>query len=114
MAVCTRLTLLFLARASCSTEPAPSSRRVAPQEGKGNPKNDILVEVFRDGEMCVEWTFEEIRTRAQLPAYVPSVPTVSPPFRDRRCWGIRTAVGGYAQLLGDTHSWGGGGSVPAT
>ena len=25
-----------------------------------------MVEVFRDGDLCIEWTFEEIRARAVL------------------------------------------------
>ena len=40
-------------------------------EGKGDPKNDVLVEVFRDGDLCLEWTFEQIRLRAALPEYTP-------------------------------------------
>ena len=39
-------------------------------EGKGNPSNDVLVEVFRDGEICIEWSFAEIRERAELPPLV--------------------------------------------
>jgi len=40
-------------------------------EGKGEPRNDVLVEVFRDGDLCLEWTFEQIRLRAALPDYAP-------------------------------------------
>ena len=35
-------------------------------EGRGEPSNDLLVEVFRDGDLCQEWGFEEIRQRAAL------------------------------------------------
>jgi len=33
---------------------------------------DLLVEVFRNGEMVKEWTFEEVRQRAELPQLVPA------------------------------------------
>lgn len=33
---------------------------------------DILVEVFRNGEMVKEWTFDEVRERAQLPELLPA------------------------------------------
>lgn len=36
-------------------------------EGKGDPNKDLLVEVFRDGKIIKEWTFNEIRKRADLP-----------------------------------------------
>lgn len=35
-------------------------------EGKGDPAKDVLVEVFRDGELLVDYTFDEIRLRADL------------------------------------------------
>jgi len=38
-------------------------------EGRGDPRNDVLVEVYRDGDLLLDWTFEEIRERAKLPAY---------------------------------------------
>ena len=31
-----------------------------------NPESDEMVEVFRDGELLKEWTFEEVRERAAL------------------------------------------------
>mmetsp|Transcript_57973 Transcript_57973/g.101581 ORF Transcript_57973/g.101581 Transcript_57973/m.101581 type:complete len:659 (+) Transcript_57973:82-2058(+) len=36
-------------------------------EGMGDPAKDLLVEVFRDGQLLKEWTFDEIRLRADLP-----------------------------------------------
>lgn len=42
-------------------------------EGKGDPKQDMLVEVFRDGDMAIEWSFEQIRLRAELPEYISTV-----------------------------------------
>ena len=36
-------------------------------EGKGTPSQDYLVEVFRDGDLCVEHSFAEIRERAMIP-----------------------------------------------
>jgi len=35
-------------------------------EGKGDPKKDILIEVFRDGKLLINQTFAEIRKRAEL------------------------------------------------
>ena len=31
--------------------------------------DDVLVEVFRDGELIMDWTFEQIREKAALPPY---------------------------------------------
>merc|ERR1719240_2194579 len=36
-------------------------------EGKGDPSKDLLVEVFRNGDLLKDWTFDEIRLRADLP-----------------------------------------------
>jgi len=36
-------------------------------EGKGDPAKDVLVEVFKNGELLVDYTFDEIRLRADLP-----------------------------------------------
>lgn len=36
-------------------------------EGKGDPSKDLLVEVFKNGDMVKEWTFDEVRKRADLP-----------------------------------------------
>ena len=33
-------------------------------EGKGSAEKDVLVEVFRDGALAIEWSFEEVRKRA--------------------------------------------------
>ena len=33
-------------------------------EGKGSAEKDVLVEVFRDGALAIEWSFEEVRRRA--------------------------------------------------
>jgi len=35
-------------------------------EGKGDPTKDVLVEVFRDGEVLVKHTLAEIRARAAV------------------------------------------------
>jgi len=35
-------------------------------DGKGDQSKDILVEVFRDGTLIKDWTFDEIRLRADL------------------------------------------------
>ena len=35
-------------------------------EGKGDASKDVLVEVFKDGELKAEWSFDEIRGRAAL------------------------------------------------
>ena len=35
-------------------------------EGKGNPANNMLVEVFRDGVLTKEWSFAEVRALAEL------------------------------------------------
>eukprot|EP00408_Alexandrium_pacificum_P066149 CAMPEP_0171169642 /NCGR_PEP_ID=MMETSP0790-20130122/8315_1 /TAXON_ID=2925 /ORGANISM="Alexandrium catenella, Strain OF101" /LENGTH=525 /DNA_ID=CAMNT_0011634487 /DNA_START=83 /DNA_END=1660 /DNA_ORIENTATION=- len=36
-------------------------------DGKGDPAKDLLVEVFRNGEILVEYTLDDIRLRADLP-----------------------------------------------
>ena len=56
-------------------------------EGKGDPSKDILVEVFRDGDMCLEWTFEQIRLRAALPEYA------APPAKSSVAEAASAAVG---------------------
>lgn len=35
-------------------------------EGKGNPENDILQEIFRDGALLIDEKFEDVRKRAAL------------------------------------------------
>jgi hypothetical protein len=35
-------------------------------EGKGDPKKDMLVEVFRNGVTTKEWTFAEVRELAKI------------------------------------------------
>jgi nicotinamide phosphoribosyltransferase len=35
--------------------------------GKGDPAKDIMVDVFRDGVLLKDWTFDEIRKRADIP-----------------------------------------------
>ena len=37
------------------------------QFGKGDPSTDQLVEVFRNGVITTEYTFESIRKRASVP-----------------------------------------------
>jgi nicotinamide phosphoribosyltransferase len=46
----------------------PTSEYVTIAEGKGDKAKDLLVEVFRDGKVLKEWTFNEIRLRADLPS----------------------------------------------
>jgi len=36
-------------------------------DGKGDAKKDLLVEVFNNGSLVKEWTFDEVRLRADLP-----------------------------------------------
>ncbi|WKX99999.1 hypothetical protein Q1695_014683 [Nippostrongylus brasiliensis] len=36
------------------------------QEGQGNPEKDILVTVFENGTLVVDWTLEEIRHEAEI------------------------------------------------
>lgn len=36
------------------------------QHGKGDPEKDLLVAVFENGELLLDYTFDEIRQRAQL------------------------------------------------
>mmetsp|Transcript_21898 Transcript_21898/g.38752 ORF Transcript_21898/g.38752 Transcript_21898/m.38752 type:complete len:547 (+) Transcript_21898:125-1765(+) len=40
---------------------------VTVSSGKGDPAKDILVEVFKDGQLLKDWTFDEIRKRADIP-----------------------------------------------
>ena len=40
---------------------------VTMQFGKGDPSTDQLVEVFRNGVITTEYTFESIRKRANVP-----------------------------------------------
>merc|ERR1712066_389515 len=35
--------------------------------GKGDATKDLLVEVFKDGELKKDWTFDEIREKADMP-----------------------------------------------
>eukprot|EP00927_Polykrikos_kofoidii_P030218 TRINITY_DN26031_c0_g1_i1.p1 TRINITY_DN26031_c0_g1~~TRINITY_DN26031_c0_g1_i1.p1 ORF type:complete len:528 (+),score=94.95 TRINITY_DN26031_c0_g1_i1:76-1659(+) len=35
-------------------------------EGRGDPSHDVLVEVFRNGDLLVDYTFDEVRLRADL------------------------------------------------
>jgi nicotinamide phosphoribosyltransferase len=44
-----------------------NSEYVTVAEGKGDKSKDLLVEVFRDGRIIKEWSFNEVRTRADLP-----------------------------------------------
>jgi len=44
-----------------------TSEYVTVAEGKGDAAKDLLVEVFRDGKLIKEWTFNEVRQRADLP-----------------------------------------------
>ncbi|XP_002741603.1 nicotinamide phosphoribosyltransferase-like [Saccoglossus kowalevskii] len=37
------------------------------QEGKGDPKKDLLTTVFKNGKLVKEYTFAEIRERAEIP-----------------------------------------------
>jgi len=45
----------------------PCGDFVTVADGKGDPAKDVLVEVFRDGKILVNYTFDEIRKRADLP-----------------------------------------------
>ena len=46
-------------------------------EGKGDASKDVLVEVFKDGELKAEWSFDEIRGRAALNKFTATA-TVDP------------------------------------
>jgi len=46
-------------------------------EGLGDPAKDQLVQVFRDGDLCIEWTFAEIRERAALKPYMTAAATAA-------------------------------------
>ena len=46
-------------------------RLITVTEGCGDIRDDVLVEVYRDGALCFEWTLDQIRLRAALPAYTP-------------------------------------------
>merc|ERR1712224_779799 len=43
-------------------------------EGKGSAENDLLVTVFKNGEVTKEWTFNEIRDKANMGIDIP--PTI--------------------------------------
>ena len=45
----------------------PENGWVTMQFGKGDPSTDQLVEVFRNGVITAEYTFESIRERAAVP-----------------------------------------------
>jgi len=47
-------------------EPGPDGKLITTVEGQGDPAKDVLVEVFRDGQLLVDYKFEDIRKRAQL------------------------------------------------
>jgi len=46
---------------------SPCGKYVTVAENKGDQAKDIMVEVFRDGNMPKIWTFDEIRARADIP-----------------------------------------------
>jgi nicotinamide phosphoribosyltransferase len=46
---------------------AETGRLETTTEGRGDPARDVLVEVFRDGEVLRRWSFDEVRARAELP-----------------------------------------------
>lgn len=49
-----------------SLEAGADGKLATVTEGKGDPKKDILQEVFRDGALLIDQKFEEIRKRAVL------------------------------------------------
>ena len=63
-------------------------------EGRGNPAQDLMIEVFRDGDMCTEWTFEDIRQRAVLPPSAGRVARGGAPTE-----GAAGAGGGCCELM---------------
>merc|ERR1712007_261974 len=44
----------------------PDGKYVTIASGKGDPSKDILVEVFRNGELLKDWTLDEIRKKADV------------------------------------------------
>jgi len=57
---------------------AASGKLTTVTEGKGDPKKDVLVEVFNNGNMVKQWNFAEVRARAALPKFTPLRPAASP------------------------------------
>jgi len=54
-------------------EPGPDGKLITKTEGTGDPSKDILIEVFRNGVMTVEQSFQDIRARAKIdPDKVPA------------------------------------------
>jgi len=45
----------------------PCKTYVTIASGKGDPAKDIMVEVFKNGELLKDWKFDEIRKRADIP-----------------------------------------------
>lgn len=43
-----------------------SGNYVTITDTKGDPKKDLLVEIFRDGKMIKEWTLDEVQSRCQV------------------------------------------------
>ena len=37
------------------------------EEGKGDPKKDVLITVFENGKLLRDYTFDEVRNNAELP-----------------------------------------------
>jgi nicotinamide phosphoribosyltransferase len=46
---------------------SPDGKFVTVASGKGDPSKDILVDVFKDGEIVKEYTLDEIRKKADIP-----------------------------------------------
>jgi len=44
----------------------PCGTYVTIASGKGDPSKDILVEVFKDGVLMKDWTFDEFRAKAEM------------------------------------------------
>ena len=42
------------------------SKYVTVASGKGDASKDIMVDVFKDGQLLVDYTLEEIRARADI------------------------------------------------
>jgi nicotinamide phosphoribosyltransferase len=45
----------------------PDGKFVTVASGKGDPEKDLLVDIFEDGDLVQEWSFGDIRRRADLP-----------------------------------------------
>jgi len=45
----------------------PDGKYVTVAEGKGDESKDVLVKVYENGELLKDWTFDEIRKRADIP-----------------------------------------------